>query len=263
MTTSPFSSWFGLTEYAKDLMSGSNSDMQIVSSVDSGADGTDASLTPYTWTCPDVTPYSNIYFYQVRWISPGMIQFLTSQLVFQRSGQEFQMDNAVYGMIFSDWPAQISLKYDVQIASPSGSTTVADNPTQPNGDPIPWGNGHLSSSIIDDSEHQTASQRNQDFDPVGNNEVTSSEPSSTSTRMKQSSQASVAPSDSISKPTSSLPSMKTKAPAPTTPNAKPTSMPCPGMNSMGMMVNDAKKGGSYVGSYFIISLFATLSMLIL
>lgn len=45
-------------------MSGSNSNMTLVSNVAEDLDGTDSSLSPYTWTCPDVDPYSTIYFYQ-------------------------------------------------------------------------------------------------------------------------------------------------------------------------------------------------------
>jgi hypothetical protein len=48
-----------------DLMSGSNNDMSFVANVASGLDGTDPSLSPYSWPCPDVSPYSSIYFYQV------------------------------------------------------------------------------------------------------------------------------------------------------------------------------------------------------
>lgn len=47
-----------------DLMTGSNSNMTLVTNVVEGLDGTDSSLSPYTWTCPDVDPYSAIYFYQ-------------------------------------------------------------------------------------------------------------------------------------------------------------------------------------------------------
>ena len=49
-----------------DLMSGSNTNMSLVRNVVSGLDGTDPSLTPYNWICPEVDPYSAIYFYQVR-----------------------------------------------------------------------------------------------------------------------------------------------------------------------------------------------------
>lgn len=49
-----------------DLMSGSNTNMSLVRNVVSGLDGTNSSLTPYNWTCPEVDPYAAIYFYQVR-----------------------------------------------------------------------------------------------------------------------------------------------------------------------------------------------------
>ncbi len=46
-------------------MSGSNDNMTRVTTVASGLDGTDSSRSPYTWTCPEVDPYSAVYFYQV------------------------------------------------------------------------------------------------------------------------------------------------------------------------------------------------------
>jgi len=48
-----------------DLMSGSNLQMVRVANVASGLDGTDPSKTPFSWPCPEVTPYGAIYFYQV------------------------------------------------------------------------------------------------------------------------------------------------------------------------------------------------------
>lgn len=53
-------------DHYKDLMSGSNDNMSLVTNVASGLDGADTSLSPYNWTCPEVDPYSTIYFYQVR-----------------------------------------------------------------------------------------------------------------------------------------------------------------------------------------------------
>ncbi|KAL0574672.1 hypothetical protein V5O48_007288 [Marasmius crinis-equi] len=46
------------------LMSGSNSQMEQITTVVSGLDGSNPSLSPYNWTCPEVSPYSAIYFYQ-------------------------------------------------------------------------------------------------------------------------------------------------------------------------------------------------------
>ena len=48
-----------------DLMSGSNLNTSLVTNVANTLDGTNKSLTPYSWTCPEVDPYSAIYFYQV------------------------------------------------------------------------------------------------------------------------------------------------------------------------------------------------------
>lgn len=50
---------------AADLMSGANNNMSLVTNVAMNLDGTNQSLTPYNWTCPEVDPYSSIYFYQV------------------------------------------------------------------------------------------------------------------------------------------------------------------------------------------------------
>lgn len=47
-------------------MSGPNLAMTKVTTVATGLDGSDATLTPFNWTCPGVTPCSAIYFYQVR-----------------------------------------------------------------------------------------------------------------------------------------------------------------------------------------------------
>lgn len=47
------------------LMSGSNDNMTVVTTVATGLDGTNSSLFPFQWTCPEVDPYSAIYFYQV------------------------------------------------------------------------------------------------------------------------------------------------------------------------------------------------------
>lgn len=60
-----YSSAYQLTSKT-DLMSGSYINMSLVTNVISALDGTDASLTPLNWTCPEVDPYSSVYFYQVR-----------------------------------------------------------------------------------------------------------------------------------------------------------------------------------------------------
>ncbi|TFK55927.1 hypothetical protein OE88DRAFT_1622049, partial [Heliocybe sulcata] len=93
-----------------DLMTGPNNAMVLVMNVASGLDGTSSGLTPYNWTCPDVDPYSAIYFYQ-----------------FTNDGNTSD----------AQWTTRFT------IASASGATTPPDNATQPDGDAIPWGTGGL------------------------------------------------------------------------------------------------------------------------
>ncbi|KII95135.1 hypothetical protein PLICRDRAFT_96544, partial [Plicaturopsis crispa FD-325 SS-3] len=95
------------------LMSGSNSAMTLVAPVTSALDGTDASLTPFNWTCPAVDPYSSIYFY------------------------EFTNDD---DQANSKWTSRFT------IASPSGETTPPANAAQPNGDAPPWGAGQTAAN---------------------------------------------------------------------------------------------------------------------
>lgn len=95
------------------LMAGSNNDMQLVQTVAVGLDGTDSAITPFSWTCPSVAPYSHIYFY------------------------EFTNGDDTGG---SKWTTRFT------IASPSGETTPAEHSSQPNGDNIPWGSGSTSDS---------------------------------------------------------------------------------------------------------------------
>ncbi|KAK0468481.1 uncharacterized protein EV420DRAFT_1224872, partial [Desarmillaria tabescens] len=104
------------------LMAGSNDNMQLVETVAVGLDGTDSTVTPFTWTCPSVTPYSHIYFY------------------------EFTNGNDADG---SKWTTRFT------IASPSGETTPPEHSSQPNGDNIPWGTG--STSDTSDSDTKTGS----------------------------------------------------------------------------------------------------------
>ncbi|KZT74375.1 hypothetical protein DAEQUDRAFT_190275 [Daedalea quercina L-15889] len=96
-----------------DLMSGSNDNMSTVTNVASGLDGTDASFSPLNWTCPEVDPYSAIYFYQ-----------------FTNGGNESD----------AQWTTRFT------IASSSNTSVPPEQSQQPNGDPIPWGVGVLASS---------------------------------------------------------------------------------------------------------------------
>lgn len=92
------------------LMTGQNANMTTLATVASGIDGTNAWATKYTFECPDVQPYSQIYFLQ---FSNG------------------------YDPMASQWTTRFT------IASPRGETTPPEFATQPTGEAVPWGNGRL------------------------------------------------------------------------------------------------------------------------
>ncbi|KAH7926753.1 hypothetical protein BV22DRAFT_1194087 [Leucogyrophana mollusca] len=96
-----------------DLMSGPNLNMSQVTTVVRHIDGTNSRLTSFNWTCPEVDPYSNIYFYQL--------------------SNNADTANSV-------WTARFTIE------SPSGESTPAEHTEQPGGAPIPWGTGHLAGS---------------------------------------------------------------------------------------------------------------------
>ncbi|KAJ4474936.1 hypothetical protein J3R30DRAFT_3294756 [Lentinula aciculospora] len=93
---------------AIELMTGDNFDMVFLTTVATGLDGTKSGS--YSWTCPEVNPYSAIYFYQ--FVSP------------------LETGNPVWTTRFA-------------IASSSGETTTPPNSTQSDGEAIPWGTGAL------------------------------------------------------------------------------------------------------------------------
>ncbi|KAG8949262.1 hypothetical protein FRC04_008864 [Tulasnella sp. 424] len=96
-----------------DLMSGPNLSMTKVTTVATGLDGSDSSITPFNWTCPQVTPCSAIYFYQI----------------YDSSTQDSP-----------SWTGRFT------IASPHGASIAPPNATQPDGEAIPWGFGSLASN---------------------------------------------------------------------------------------------------------------------
>jgi len=94
-------------DMAIQLMSGSNLQMQHVTTVATGQDGTKTGSFQYT--CPEVTPYAAIYFYQLS--SPH-----TS---------------------VKTWTTRFN------IISDKGDFTLPANDKQPSGEDIPWGVGQL------------------------------------------------------------------------------------------------------------------------
>ncbi|KAK7695859.1 hypothetical protein QCA50_000497 [Cerrena zonata] len=142
-----------------DLMSGSNNNMSFVGNVISGLDGTDASLSPYFWICPEVDPHSAIYFYQ--FTNNGDVQTAT-------------------------WTTRFT------IASSTGNSITPKNPTQPSGDPIPWGIGHIVQPEVNpnpqmqslQSDHHHAEDDDNDSSQDDDDQQTSSSTSRTPTALK-------------------------------------------------------------------------------
>ncbi|KAJ1306397.1 hypothetical protein OPQ81_007402 [Rhizoctonia solani] len=100
----------GWKKMSVQLMTGDNLGMIHITTVAQDIDATDATKNTYSYTCPDVTPNSAIYFYQ-----------------------------------FSDPSEPSNLLWTTRwtIASASGQTTPPTEATQPKGDKIPWGKGAL------------------------------------------------------------------------------------------------------------------------
>ncbi|KAF9652249.1 hypothetical protein BDM02DRAFT_3258688 [Thelephora ganbajun] len=122
--------------FSIDLMSGSNSNMTLVTNVAEDLDGTDSSLSPYTWTCPEVDPYSAIYFYQF---------------------------NAAVDKSSPAWTTRFT------ITSSAGETTVPPHSKQPNGDDVPWGIGvMLSGSPVASREKHYGKGSMEEEDPDEN-----------------------------------------------------------------------------------------------
>lgn len=92
------------------LMTGDNWNMIHITTVAQGIDATDPTKNTFTYTCPDVTPNSAIYFYQ-----------------------------------FSDSSDPKNLLWTTRwtLASADGQTTTPTETTQPDGQKIPWGKGAL------------------------------------------------------------------------------------------------------------------------
>ena len=126
-------------------MSGSNSNMTLVMNVAKDLDGSDSSLSPYTWTCPDVNPYSIVYFYQFTAApaksDPAWTTRFTVCVLYLINGLGSPLNRLQ------------------QITSPAGETTVPSHGKQPNGDDVPWGVGVLrsGSSVAAREKHSGSS----------------------------------------------------------------------------------------------------------
>jgi len=105
-TADPTGQW---TQTNIQLMSGDNQNMVPVTTVTT-VDTTSGAPATFTWTCPEVTLYAPIFFYQF--------------------SQAAQPDDLI-------WTTRWAIE------SPSGQTVAAPNPTQPGGDAVPWGTAQL------------------------------------------------------------------------------------------------------------------------
>lgn len=99
-------------DMAIELMTGNNYNMIHLTTVATGLDGTVNG--GFNWTCPEVIPNADIYFYQFR--SPYTPDYV--------------------------WTTRFT------IASDTGATSPPPNDTQPDGQKIGWGNGQLADPSI-------------------------------------------------------------------------------------------------------------------
>jgi Ser-Thr-rich glycosyl-phosphatidyl-inositol-anchored membrane family len=104
--TSGASTW---KTFTIDLMTGANQNMTKLATLAQNMDGTSTTANSFSWTCPEVKPYSAIYFYQATTDGTSNPQWTTR------------------------WT----------IASADGQVTDPPQSSQPGGQPIPWGNGRL------------------------------------------------------------------------------------------------------------------------
>ncbi|KAI0375625.1 hypothetical protein BV20DRAFT_1008223 [Pilatotrama ljubarskyi] len=226
--------WTNVSIY---LMSGSNDNMTRVTTVAAGLDGTDSSLSPYNWTCPDVDPYSAIYFYQFT------------------NGDDRQE---------STWTSRFA------ITSADGDSEPPEHDAQSNGDAIPWGTGHLASAIDVTAEEAGANDSPPDGpdqeDPDNSSTPLTHRHSTTDVASDTASSSLYWTANSLSArpthpwsshptasgeaaaedtiPTASLPARKahashTASPSPSSPGPSSSGMPCsamgPGVPQMGGM----------------------------
>lgn len=170
-----------------DLMSGSNDNMTRVTTVASGLDGTDSSLSPYTWTCPEVDPYSAIYFYQVRLRVYRAVHLVRApvltnmQLTNGANSQESSWTTR-FAVRLSQLPSRPDCSHDLQITSPGGDSQPPEHTTQPAGDAVPWGEGHLASGDAVSAQDVGSDDASSSDADQGDEDGSSDLPSTSTTR---------------------------------------------------------------------------------
>lgn len=145
------------------VMTGSNTQMTKLATVASGLDGSSSTTTSITYTCPEVSPYSAIYFYQ-----------------YTPKGT-------------SDGEPTWTTRFTITDAN--GKSVAEPQKTQPDGKAIPWGTGKLVDSVTPATGSSSSS--NASSSSGSSNSTTSGTSTSASQQQQQqSSSASVAASPS-------------------------------------------------------------------
>ncbi|CAO1631809.1 unnamed protein product [Jaminaea pallidilutea] len=162
-----------------DLMTGSNFKMTKLATVATGLDGTDSSKTSISFTCPEVSPYSAIYFYQYSLGGSGSPAWTTR------------------------WT----------IADANGQSTTPTHATQTDGQAIPWGTGKLVGTV--QTQYGSGSSTSSNSTSASSSSTASSDAASstsTSDTTSSSAAADMTSSSSSSEPASSTSSASSDEP---------------------------------------------------
>ncbi|KAI9489445.1 hypothetical protein BDB00DRAFT_842944 [Zychaea mexicana] len=144
------------TNFKIDFMTGDNTNMVLLENVASGLDASTASS--YTWTAPQVDPYSAVYFFQ------------------------YTNDAGA-----AAWTTRFAI-----VAQDGDTPTAEPQQTQPGGEAIPWGTGKLASGVAASSSAASSPAVESSPAPASSSVAasSSSSPASSSSDDAQSSPAS-------------------------------------------------------------------------
>lgn len=156
------------------VMTGSNFKMTKLATVATGLDGTDSSKTSISFTCPEVSPYSAIYFYQYSLGGSGSPAWTTR------------------------WT----------IADANGQSTTPTHATQTDGQAIPWGTGKLVGTV----QTQYGSGSSSSSNSTSSSSSSTASSTSTSDTASSSAAADMTSSSSSSEPASSTSSASSDEP---------------------------------------------------
>lgn len=165
--TSGSNKWKNLTI---DFMTGANQDMTFLTNVATNIDGTSASSSPVTWTCPEVDPPAAIYFYQ-----------------FTHGNEQGPM-----------WTTRFL------ITDADGNSVDPPQSKQPgsDGQDIPWGEGKIVGAVSSGSGSSSGSSSSQDSDATSSTDSNASQTSTSTSAMSTSTSSSATSSTSTAAQTS-------------------------------------------------------------